>query len=194
LGIAFWFIINRYLKHNHLTLKQIISATQNIRAMANINKNNRNRSKAYSQDEIAEVMEVLRMNDFNISETSRITKVSRVTLSKWRDEYHSNLPLQERLKQKENEIADKGAKFREIGLRTEGEMIDKVLDAKRIALDKIRQLLESETNLDRVCNALKLLEALSPSAESDQPNDSKSIFQQVSDQLIQMKKDGVIKS
>jgi len=157
--------------------------------MKKLKKKATKRSNVYSQNEIAEFMEILRMNDYNISETSRMTKVSRVTLSKWRDEYRSNLPLQERLKQKENEIADKGAKFREIGLKSEGEIIDKVLDAKRLALDKIRQLLESETNLDRACNALKLLEALSPSGESDQTNNSESIFQQVSDQLVRMQEE-----
>ena len=76
----------------------ISDAIKNISVMTQHNKDAENRSKAYSQEEVAVIMEVLRMNDNNISKTSQEKGASHVTISTWSDEYHSNLPLQERLK------------------------------------------------------------------------------------------------
>ncbi|MGZ2369513.1 hypothetical protein ACXR6G_06980 [Ancylomarina sp. YFZ004] len=105
-------------------------------------------------------MEVLRMNDYNIYKTSKATKVTRVTLSKWRDDYRSNLPLLERFKLKEDEIAEKGIKFREIGLMREGELIEKTLHIKNLALNRLKELINEEKNMDRLSNALKTLHVL----------------------------------
>ncbi len=157
-------------------------------------KFNKNRSKVYTPDEITEAMEVLRLNNYNVSQTSKTTGVSRVTLSKWRDEYHSNLPLQERLKQKENDIADKGAKFREIGLVREGELINKALRVEKLILDRIEELIPEEKNMDRLSNVSKTLLALATVPDpGPTENRCTSIYQQVTEQLIHMKKEKIKK-
>jgi len=80
--------------------------------MTNINKNISIRSKAYTPDEIAEVMELLRLNNFNISQTCKITGVSRVTIGKWRDKYQSRCNSENRDEQFDEQVKERSITYR----------------------------------------------------------------------------------
>ena len=153
------------------------------------------KQKTYSKKRVAEVMEVLRLNNYNISKTHKETGIARSTLRRWKKLYLKDLALQKALKKKEEEIIDEAVDVRQLGLEKEGELIDKALATKKLVLDRLVELVPAEKNMDRLCNTFKMLNTFTSDQDSDTTeNSSNLIFQQVSQQLLQMEKEQVSKS
>ena len=108
--------------------------------MTKFNKNTSNRSKAYTPDEIAKIMELLRLNNYNISQTSKTTGVSRVTLGKWGQKYQPGSRLEDRTKQFDEQVEAKSLAFRAEGESAEKVFIEKAFAIKAKALVKMKTL------------------------------------------------------
>jgi len=153
------------------------------------------KQKTYSKKRVAEVMEVLRLYNYNISKTHKETGIARSTLRRWKKLYLKDLAIQEALKKNEKEIIDDAVEIRNLGLEKEGELIDKALTLKKQVLDRIMELVPTEKNMDRLCNTLKILHTITSVQDPETTENSNTlIFQQVSDQLIRMKKEQVSRS
>lgn len=154
--------------------------------MTNINKNISNRSKAYTPDEVAEVMEVLRLNNFNVAQTSKDTGVSRVTIGKWRDRHHPNTSLEDKIKHHDDQVVIKGLEYRDDGEEIERNFITKILNAKSLTLEKIIDLIKYEKNLDRLVKALTVLDEMTPPIVEKKDKASTYIFQQINNHLAEI--------
>ena len=147
------------------------------------------KQKTYSKKRVAEVMEVLSLNSYNISKTHKETGIARSTLTRWKKLYLKDLALQKALKKCEKEIIDDAVDVRQLGLEKEGELIDNALALKKLVLKRIVELVPAENNMDRLGHAFKILHTTTSDQDPHTTENSNTlIFQQVSDQLIRMKK------
>ena len=154
--------------------------------MTKFNKNTKNRSKAYSPVEIEKIMETMRANNFNISQTSKLTNISRATLTRFRDKYRASLAINDRVTHNEIQATEECSEIRNAGLIEEGDYIQKIYAAKAKALERIIELIPKELNLERLTKALLALESVnSNSTEEAHP---KYIFNDIEQHLINLRK------
>jgi len=71
------------------------------------------KQKTYSKKRVAEVMEVLRLNNYIISKTHKETGIARSTLRRWKKLYLKDLFIQKALKKCEEEIIDNAVDVRQ---------------------------------------------------------------------------------
>lgn len=154
--------------------------------MSKLNKNTRSRSKAYSPMEIGEIMEIMRANDFNISKTSKQTNISRTTLTKFRNKYKASLAINGRVEHSTIQATEECSIIREAGLIEEGDFIQNLYAAKKLALNRIIELIPKELNLDRLVKALATLGTLNSKPEEEKQPEF--LFQDINQRLIDMKK------
>lgn len=154
--------------------------------MTKFNKNTNNRSKAYSPEEIAEIMEIMRANNFNISQTSIQTKISRATLTKFRDKYRTSLALNDRIKHNEIQASEECSEIREAGLVEEGDYIQNLYAAKKQVLNRIIELIPKELNLDRLTKTLLALDSIKSAPEEEK--DPTYFWEELTQNLVDLKK------
>ncbi|MCZ4694640.1 hypothetical protein [Ancylomarina euxinus] len=154
--------------------------------MTKFNKNTSNRSKAYSPEEVGKIMEIMRANSFNISKTNKETKISRATLTKFRDKYRTSLAINDRVKHDEIQATEECSEIRDAGLVEEGDYIQNLYTAKKQVLNRIIKLIPTELNLDRLTKTFLALETIN--SNPTEKEDPKYIWENLSKNLIKLQK------
>lgn len=122
------------------------------------------RSKSYTKDEKIAMLLQLRANNGKLSKTERETGVSRQTLMKWRDEY--NKSADQLIAVGDNlEISLLAANLEERYKESKEHFMKATEVVKLLALQKIFDLLQGETNLKYVNDTLKILQEITMTNE-----------------------------
>lgn len=122
------------------------------------------RSKSYTKDEKIAMLLQLRANNGKLSKTERETGVSRQTLMKWRDEY--NKSADQLIAVGDNlEISLLAANLEERYKESKEHFMKATEVVKLLALQKIFDLLQGETNLKYVNDTLKILQDITMTNE-----------------------------
>jgi transposase-like protein len=122
------------------------------------------RSKSYTKDEKIAILLQLRANNGKLSKTERETGVSRQTLMKWRDEY--NKSADQLIAVGDNlEISLLAANLEERYTESKEHFMKATEVVKLLALQKIFNLLQAETNLKYVNDTLKILQDITMTNE-----------------------------
>lgn len=122
------------------------------------------RSKSYTKDEKIAMLLQLRANNGKLSKTERETGVSRQTLMRWRDEY--NKSADQLIAVGDNlEISLLAANLEERYKESKEHFMKATEVVKLLALQKIFDLLQGETNLKYVNDTLKILQEITMTNE-----------------------------
>ncbi|MDY0386676.1 MAG: hypothetical protein RBT65_05995 [Methanolobus sp.] len=122
------------------------------------------RSKSYTKDEKIAMLLQLRANNGKLSKTERETGVSRQTLMRWRDEY--NKSADQLIAVGDNlEISLLAANLEERYKESKEHFMKATEVVKLLALQKIFDLLQRETNLKYVNDTLKILQDITMTNE-----------------------------
>jgi transposase-like protein len=122
------------------------------------------RSKSYTKDEKIAMLLQLRANNGKLSKTERETGVSRQTLMRWRDEY--NKSADQLIAVGDNlEISLLAANLEERYKESKEHFMKATEVVKLLALQKIFDLLQGETNLKYVNDTLKILQDITMTNE-----------------------------
>lgn len=122
------------------------------------------RSKSYTKDEKIAMLLQLRANNGKLSKTERETGVARQTLMRWRDEY--NKSADQLIAVGDNlEISLLAANLEERYKESKEHFMKATEVVKLLALQKIFDLLQGETNLKYVNDTLKILQDITMTNE-----------------------------
>lgn len=122
------------------------------------------RSKTYTKDEKIAMLLQLRANNGKLSKTERETGVARQTLMRWRDEY--NKSADQLIAVGDNlEISLLAANLEERYKESKEHFMKATEVVKLLALQKIFNLLQSETNLKYVNDTLRILQDITMTNE-----------------------------
>lgn len=146
------------------------------------------RSKSYTKDEKIAMLLQLRANNGKLSKTERETGVSRQTLMKWRDEY--NKSADQLIAVGDNlEISLLAANLEERYKESKEHFMKATEVVKLLALQKIFDLLQGETNLKYVNDTLKILQEITMTNEiSNKVDKSTANYLELIQQQIMRKK------
>lgn len=140
----------------------------------------------YTPEEIAEVMEIMRKNNGSVAATHRITKISRATLTRWKATYYQGIAIRakDRVAKK---ITESFENVHTAALIKEGELEAKANQVKNAILDRIKELVPYEKNMDRLSNALKTMHTISTGDDPDDPKrgNTLNIYQEVQQLILQ---------
>lgn len=151
--------------------------------MSKNKKDNKDRQhkRHYNLEEKKEVLIHLIQNGMDYTQTAKERGITARTLKKWYD-YHRALVYQDE-KDMQLEIHEQ---VKATIIQDEGDFLAKVFEVKNKTLDKIKERIEYETNLDKLINALDILQNLTSSAKEGEATNSLKIgvLQKIENQLI----------
>lgn len=128
-----------------------------------------------------EALKILQANEYNYYKTSKEIGVSNTTIRKWHDHWGGVLDREE-MTQKIAGAVTKNAAERQEGL------LDTYYDLKVMILDRMKEIVKDEKNLDNLQKALKTLCEIDGTLKAGPGEDQSkvvNIYEQINQTLIQ---------